>query len=102
MKQRNLVILLVLISIVGSLSLFSQSAGDYRTAQSGNWNVTSTWQRCKITILAGHTVTVTVCPARIVILPAAESGTNVDAPHEPLANRCQVDVTFQFPDCAVR
>lgn len=61
---------------ISAVALIAQTAGDYRTAQSGNWNVTATWQKYqggawaaatavpdsgvgKIEILAAHTVTVT-------------------------------------------
>jgi hypothetical protein len=76
MKSMRIFFLIVVLLCCGVLSLYSQSPGDYRTAQSGNWNETSSWQRYsggvwgassfipdsasgKIQILAGHTVTVT-------------------------------------------
>lgn len=68
---------LLFLSVLCVSVVFAQATGDYRTAQSGNWNDVSTWQVFDgsawgattaapdsnsigaITILPGHTVTVT-------------------------------------------
>ncbi|HTX19178.1 MAG TPA: T9SS type A sorting domain-containing protein [Bacteroidota bacterium] len=62
------------LSLVG-IQIFAQNTGDYQTAQSGNWNDVTTWQEYnggwgvaatvpdsssgKVSILSGHTVTIT-------------------------------------------
>ncbi len=40
--KRRLLIVLIMLGLV-SLAL-AQASGDYRTAQTGNWNQTSTWE----------------------------------------------------------
>jgi len=67
--------ILFLIAVCASV-LFAQGAGDYQTAASGNWNAAATWQMHNgsswvaasvpptssdkmVSVLAGHTVTVT-------------------------------------------
>ncbi|MGD1045976.1 MAG: T9SS type A sorting domain-containing protein [Bacteroidota bacterium] len=76
MKPLRLVFLVVCLICAGVATIFAQAANDYRSAQSGNWNATSTWQKYTgsawaaatlipdssvgmIEILAGHTITVT-------------------------------------------
>ncbi|TMQ73698.1 MAG: hypothetical protein E6K81_03330, partial [Candidatus Eisenbacteria bacterium] len=66
----------ILASVLFSASAFAQSSGDYRSAASGNWNATSTWETFNgtawvaagstptstngvITVQSPHTVTVT-------------------------------------------
>jgi len=73
--MKNTLIFLTFFSFMGvGHLLFAQSAGDFRSKQSGNWSLASTWQRYNgsswvdagytpeytdgvITIQAGHTVT---------------------------------------------
>jgi len=38
-------LLIILLAILNVNFLFSQSAGDFRTVASGNWNTLATWQR---------------------------------------------------------
>jgi hypothetical protein len=75
--NRTIPFLAFIMFIAGICSGYSQSSGDFRSKQSGNWNVNSTWQRYTgsvwvdatwtptetdgmITVQGGHTVTVTV------------------------------------------
>jgi hypothetical protein len=76
MKSLRLFFLLLCFVCAGMGVIFAQVANDYRSAQSGNWNAVSSWQKYtgsawaaatlipdssvgKIDILPGHTITVT-------------------------------------------
>ena len=76
MNSMRMCFLTLSLLAISAAALIAQTAGDYRTAQSGNWNAATTWQKYqggawaaatavpdsgvgKIEILAAHTVTVT-------------------------------------------
>lgn len=76
MRHRLTIFKVLCFTIVFSSALFAQAAGDFQSHQTGNWNEAASWERFdgtswvtpapslpdsgvgRITILAGHTVTV--------------------------------------------